>query len=425
MVRRWFLSLIVVLCVASLARAQAPTDGDWPAYLGPDRNGVSRETNLSTDWRAQPPKLVYRVPLGAGFSSLCVVGDRVFTQTARGDRELVVAHEAATGREVWSRPICAVFTDTQGQGPGPRATPTYADGQLFCLFPGGDLACVNAADGQLLWGVNILTLVRAEDRAQETFFWGLSQSPLVVGDRVIVCPGGSRNNSVIGLDRKTGQLAWAGGSDPPGYGSPIEIKHSGETQVIAVGGQSLMAFEPASGKPLWRAPVGNKYNCNCATPVFVDERIFYSAAYGTGATLIELTHKDDKWTPKPRWTNLQLQNQMSTSIVLDGHIYGCNGDLGATNLRCLDLLKGTVKWIERAPGKCTLIAAAGHLIALSEDGTLRLIEANPNKYVEKGKLDRALAATAWTPPALSRGKLYLRDRAELFCVDIRGKSEQK
>ncbi len=422
---RALLAAWLLFGVCSLGAAQTLAETDWPGYLGPDRNGISRETQLNTDWRVQPPKLVYRVPLGAGFSSLCVVGDRVFTQTARDGREWVVAHDAATGREVWSRPICAVFTDTQGQGPGPRATPTYNDGQLFCLFPAGDLACLNATDGQLLWGVNILTLVRAEDRASETFYWGLSQSPLVVGDRVIVCPGGSRNNSVIGLDRKTGQLVWAGGSDPPGYGSPIEFKHSGETQVIAVGGQSLMAFEPVSGKPLWRAPVGNKYNCNCATPVCVDERIFYSAAYGTGATLIELTLKESKWTPKPRWTNLQLQNQMSTSIVLDGHIYGCNGDLGAANLRCLDLLKGTVKWIERSPGKCTLIAAAGHLIVLSEDGTLRLIEANPTKYIEKGKLSPALTATAWTPPALSRGKLYLRDRAELFCVDVSGKSEPK
>ncbi len=424
MVRGAFSSLIVLLAV-STATAQTPTAGDWPCYLGPDRNGISAETNINTDWLKQPPKLVYRVPLGAGFSSLCVVGERVYTQTSRDDREWVVACDAATGREVWSRPICPVFTDTQGQGAGPRATPTFVDGQLFCLFPGGDLACLNAADGQLLWNVNIVTAVKAEDRSKETFFWGLSQSPLVEGDRVIVCPGGSQNNSVIGVDRKTGQVVWAGGSDPPGYGTPILIKHSGVTQAVVVGGQSLMAFDPTSGKPLWRAPVGNKYNCNCATPLFVGERLFYSAAYGTGATLIELTLKDDKWTPKPRWTNLQLQNQMSTSIVLDGHIYGCNGDLGATNLRCLDLLKGTVKWIERAPGKCTLIAAAGHLIALSEDGTLRLIEANPAKYVEKGKIDRALTATAWTPPALSRGKLYLRDRAELFCVDISGKAEQK
>lgn len=415
---------IGLICIAGWvanAAAQTPPTTDWPCYLGPERNGISRETNLSTDWRSQPPRLVYRKSIGAGFSGVIVVGDRLFTQVAREGREWVVAFNTTDGKELWSRAVCVEYTDTQGQGAGPRATPTYVDGQLFCLFPEGDLVCLKADDGMIVWATNILTSVQAPNRAKETFYWGLSQSPLVLADRVIACPGGERNNSVIGLDRQTGRVVWAGGSDPPGYGSPIEIEHSGVKQVVAVTGQSLLAFEPTSGKPLWRAPVGNKYNCNCATPVFVDQRLFFSAAYGTGATLIELTLAKDKWTPKPKWTNLQLQNQMSTSIVLDGFVYGCNGDLGATNLRCLELATGKVKWIERAPGKCSLIAAAGHLIALSEDGTLRLIEANSSKYVEKGRIDRALTATAWTPPALSRGKLYLRDRAELYCVDISAK----
>src|SRR5262249_28664446 len=152
----------------------------------------------------------------------------------------------------------------------------------------------------LVWGINILSAVQAENRVGETFYWGLSQSPLVEGERVIVCPGGSRSNSVIGIDKRSGRVMWTGGAGPPGYGSPIAVTLAGQKQVVCVGGQSLMAFEPASGQPLWRAPFGNKFNCNCATPVVADNRIFYSAAYGTGATLIDVNHVAGKWSTKPK-----------------------------------------------------------------------------------------------------------------------------
>jgi len=415
-------TIFLVTMLAGVALFVATSEisaADWPGFLGPDRNGISTEKGLNTDWVAKPPKQLYRVPLGGGFSSLCVVGDRIYTQAIRGNNEAVVGIEAATGRVLWTRDVCSVYLDQQKQGSGPRATPTFADGQLFCQFPGGDFVCLNAADGQPVWNVNLLQAARIDNVLSEEFYWGLSQSPLVEGERVIVCPGGVRKTSVMGLDRRTGQVVWSGGADPPGYGSPVVATIQGQRQVICTGGVSLMAFEPQDGTPLWRLPFGNKYNCNCATPVVLDQRIFYSAAYGNGSILFEPTKAADRWNTKPVWTNRALLSHMATPIIIDGHVYGCSGDLGANTLRCLELAKGAVKWTERTPGKCTMVAYEGHIVLVSEDGTVRLIEANPKKYVEKGRADQLLKSRAWTPPAIADGKLYLRDQHELFCFDLK------
>jgi outer membrane protein assembly factor BamB len=405
--------LLLVLAVLPAGAAEP-----WPQFLGPQRNGHSAETGLNLDWRAKKPKTPWKIPLGAGWSSISFGEGRLFTMTRRGQRDVVVCLDPLTGKDKWARDGAPTYIDGQRQGPGPRATPTYHDGKVYCLFPMGDLFCLKAKDGAVVWKVNIFEATGAGNHAKEYYYWGMSGSPLIEGELVIVQPGGNRGTSVAAFHKDTGKKVWTAGDDPPGYASPIALTAHGRRQIVCFTGKAALAVDPA-GKVLWRYPLFNEYDTNCATPVWSDNILFVSSAYGPGCVALEIVAKGgDTPSVKPLWTTKRFQNQMATSVILDGHIYGCNGDLGACMIRCLDLKTGKEQWTERKPGKCSLIAAEGHLICLSEDGTLRLIEASPKRYVLKGELPDVLEYKAWTPPALWNKKVYVRDMKSLVCIDV-------
>lgn len=412
------LAMLVLAIVGVAVSAAGTRAADWPQFLGPDRNGLSSETGLNVDWKAKPPKVLWKVPLGAGFSSLSAVGDRLYTMASQQGRDFIFCLDAGTGKVLWKQEAGATYLDVQKQGPGPRSTPTVVGDKLFCLLPLGDLICLTT-EGKPVWKVNIFQATGAANPAGGRFYWGMSGSPLVEGEVVVVQPGGDKNNSVAAFHKDTGKLVWSAGSDPAGYGSPIAIDAAGTRQIVCPTGQSLLGLEPASGKLLWRHAFGNRYNCNCATPVWADKRLFVSSAYRTGAALLEIGKEGDKLKVSEVWRNKNLQNQMATSMVIKGHIYGCHGDLGAVMVRCLDLPTGKTTWTERKPGKSCMIAAQGHILCLSERGTLYLIEANPERCVFKGELPNLLSYKAWAPPTLSNGKLYLRDEKNVICLDLR------
>jgi outer membrane protein assembly factor BamB len=414
--------LYTLASVFPLGNAAEPGKDDpagWPQFLGPRRDSVSRETGLNTDWKAKTPKVLWKVPLGSGYSSLTVVGDRLFTMAQRGKRDFVVCLDARTGKEGWAHDAAPTYVDQQRQGAGPRSTPTYDNGKLYCLLPMGELLCLSAADGKVVWEINTFKVSGATNPAGAFRYWGVSLSPLVVDDLLIVQPGGNKGNSVMALHKDTGKVAWTAGDDPAGYASPILISVAGRRQLVCPTGQSILGLDPAKGQVLWRYRFGNQFNATCATPVWVDNLLFVSAAYGTGCAALEIGQDGDRWTVREKWAKKDLQNLFATSMILDGHIYGCHGDLGAIFLRCLDLKTGEVKWEQRQQGRLQLLAAGGHLISLSERGTLRLVEAKPDKHVLKGEIADLLTYKAWAAPALANGKLYLRDERNVVCLDLR------
>lgn len=421
--RRTFLGAAAAgLGTLTLARAADPAAGDpaqWAQFLGPRRDGISRETGLNTDWEAKKPATLWKVPLGAGMSSVAVVGDRVYTMTNRGDMDVVVCLDTAKGKEVWSADGAPKYTDVQKQGTGPRATPTYHEGKLYCLFPLGDFVCLDAAKGKEVWRKNIFKETGAKNRAGDFFYWGVSQSPLVEGELVVVQPGGDKDNSVAAFHKDTGKLVWGAGSDPLGYSSPVALTAAGRRQVVVYTGRSAVGIDPAKGTLLWRYEIGNKFDCNCATPQWADDLLFLSSAYGVGCAALTLTADGGKVKAEAKWRNKNLKNQFSTSVIVKGHVYGCDGDLGAVFFRCLDLQTGAVKWEDRRPGKCSVLAYDGHIVCAGERGTVRLIEANPEKYVPRGELEDLLTYKTWAQPALLQGRLYLRDDKHLVCLDVR------
>jgi outer membrane protein assembly factor BamB len=406
---------IVLAVVLSLSAVPARGD-DWPQFLGPRRNGVSAETGLNLDWKAKPPKTLWKVAVGSGYSSLAVRGDRLITTTKRGDRDVIVCLAAADGKELWSADGAPTYTDRQGHCKGPRGTPTLDGDRVHCLFGGGELVCVKVADGALLWKTNILEATGTTPRGDQ-FYWGQSLSPLVEGEVVIVQPGG-KDRSVVAFHRDTGKIVWGVGSDPSGYSSPIVIEAAGRRQIVCPTGKSVVGIDPAKGELLWRYEIGNPFNATAATPVWTGKLLFVSAAYGAGSAALEITADGEKVTAREKWKNKELQTLMATAVAQGDHVYGFHGDLGNFGLRCLDLNTGERKWVERYPWRMAFIAAEGHLIAVGERGTVQLIEATPAKATVKGELPDLLLYKAWAMPALANKRLYLRDESHVLCVDL-------
>jgi len=393
---------------------------DWPQFLGPQRDSVSTETGLNLDWKSRPPKVLWKIALGNGFSSFAVVGERLYTMTRRGQRDFVVCLQTRDGKECWSYDAAPSYIDKQKQGAGPRSTPTFHQGKLYCLLPMGEIVCLNAKDGRCLWEKNIFTVSGAKNPAGQVFYWGVSHSPLVEGDLVIVQPGGDRNSSVLALHKDTGATVWSAGDDPQGYASPIAVTAAGRRQIVCPTGRSVLGIAPAKGEVLWRYAFGNMFNATAATPVWTGELLLVSAAYGVGSAALEIRQDEGKVIVREKCqTRKDLQNLFATSIIQDGHIFGCHGDLSAFQVRCVDLHTGKMKWSERVSGRSALLAVQGHFLEVNERGTLRLLEANFEHYVAKAQLPNLLAYKTWAAPALANGRLYLRDDRHALCLDLR------
>ena len=415
--------LLNIASVTSWAQDEATkvADSSWPQFLGPTRNGYSPERDLNLDWSTHPPRTKWIAEPGAGYTSVAVVNQRVFLGAQRGNTDFIVCYNRTTGREVWSYVIGSGYQDAQQQGPGPRATPTIHGHHLFGLGPSGHLFCLTIKDGREVWKVNIFEETGVADPAGENLYWGMSGSPLVVDNLVICQPGGDRNNSVAAFDKETGAIVWKAASDYRSYASPLVVTLSGRRQLLCYAGDALLGMTPSNGRILWRYAHQNQYKCNCATPVVVGNRVVVSTAYGGGSALLKIDAANNRWNINERWNSRRLQSLFATPIVINNLIFGCHGDLGVCTLRCLDLSTGELLWTARAPGRCSLIAAAGHLICLSEDGTLRVVKATREGYLEKGKIEGLLRAKSWAAPALAGGHLFARDQQRLVCLNLQKK----
>ena len=242
-------SLAALACLfAAAAVPAARSDDDWPQLLGPRRDGVSTETGLNLEWKTNPPRTVWKKAPGAGFSSVAVVGDRLVTQAQRDGRQYVVCLAAKDGEELWAYDAAPAYIDRQHAGAGPRSTPTVAGDRVYCLFPRGELVCVSLAKGEEVWKTNIFDATKAKDHFQDFYYWGLSPSPLVEGDVVIVQPGGDKDNSVVAFNKDNGKVVWGVGSDPAGYGSPVAIDVGKKRMVVCPTGQSILGDRSDQGR---------------------------------------------------------------------------------------------------------------------------------------------------------------------------------
>jgi outer membrane protein assembly factor BamB len=410
----------------SLSAGETAKPSGWPQFLGPQRDGLCQEQGLNLDWQHHKPKLLWKAPLGPAFSSISVVGNRLYTMVQRGKYDCVVCLDAKSGKEIWTCAAAPAYVDRQRQGPGPRATPTYHQGKLYCQMARGELLCLDAARGVKLWEKDIFKETGATNPTGDWYYWGVSFSPLVVDDLVIVQPGGRKGNSVAAFHKDSGKLVWTAGSEPINYASPILRTIAGQRQIICPTGQAVLGIEPAKGKVLWRYALGNAFNATGSNPVWAEDTLFISTAYGGGCAALEIRRQGDSWQARPRWKSKKgLQTLFATSIVHEGYLYGCHGDIGALFLRCLNLKTGQQQWEKRLPGRVTLLGIGASLLVLEERGSLHLIEMTPKRYTLKASLPDLLHYKAWAAPALAEGRLYLRDQQHILCLDLRQSSPKQ
>lgn len=397
---------------AVIARGQQASF-DWPQWRGPDRNGVSKETGLLSQWpRSGPPVAWSAAMLGAGYGSIAVSGDRVYVQGMRNRQSVVSTLNRADGKLVWVR-ILGPAGDND-RGPGPRSTPTIDGDRLYALSETGDLACLRVADGSVIWQRNILKDFRGSNP-----YWLLSESPLIDRNLVIVTPGG-RGAGVVALDKMSGMTVWASKdlSDGAGYASPIVADVGGVRTIMTFTADAGVGVRASDGKLMWRNSTAANGTANIATPVYSDGKVFFTSSYGAGAALLGLRAAGNEVRAQEIYSTRDMKNHHGGVVLVNGYVYGFNDSI----LTCLEFASGKMVWRDRSVGKGAVTYADGHLYILSENNIVGLVEATPAGYREKGRFSIAdQGLPSWAHPVVSGGRLYIRNQGMLTSYDVRAR----
>ncbi len=398
------------------ADAAASPKGEWPQFLGPQRNGISRETGLLDTWPTDGPKEVWRVKGGVGMSGLVISGGKMITMVQDQAKQFVLALDALTGKQLWKTAVGPAYRNAQGAGP--RATPAIVGDMVYTFSGEGILSALKFGDGSLVWKHDTV-----KELGGKIATYGMACSPLVVDNRVIVTVG-APNATVVAYHAVTGKRGWKAGGDRAGYSSPAFLTLGGRPQLVVFTGQSVLGIGHKSGATLWRYPYKTTFDCNIATPIAYKDKLFISSGEDHGCALLALTATGDKFEIKETWKSQGkgsvMRNGWQTSILWDGHLYGMDNVGPAspiTHLNCVEIATGKLIWQKKRFGNGNLIAADGKLILTTMKGELVFVRITPKGYEEIGR--SKLIGTTRQAAALSNGRLYLRDDREILCVDVR------
>jgi len=411
MKRRFLLPVRIALLSLALGlvgQAMAQTAALWPQWRGPNRDGISKETGLLKQWPADGPPLVWKAAgAGRGYSSFSIADGKLYTMGLRGDREYVVAFDVATGKEAWATPHGSAFRNDRGDGP--RGTPTVDGDRVYALGGSGDLSALDARTGKIVWSKNVLKAFGGEN-----ITWGISESPLVLGNKVLVNPGGP-GASIVALNKADGSLIWKSQSDKAGYSSGIPVEINGATQVVFFTSERAVGLDAKDGRLLWdySRPANNV--ANVATPIVRANRVFISSDYGTGGGVVEIK-PDNK--AQEIWFTKDMRNHHSSSVLIGDYLYGFSSAI----LTAIKFDTGEIAWRDRSVGKGSLVYADGNLYCFSENGVVGLVEATPTGYKEKGRFRIPQdQLPTWTHPVVAGGRLYLRDQDTIYAFDVKEK----
>jgi outer membrane protein assembly factor BamB len=389
------------------------TQLDCPEYRGRNRDGAVFGPELARDWSAQPPRQLWQHECGDGHSSYAIVGNVAVTLEQRGDQETVVCYDTDTGKQRWSRGYNAVFNEFLG-GKGPRSTPTIAGGDVYALGATGQLHCLDVKTGAVKWRVDVL-------ENNENVMWGLSGSPLVHGNLVVVNPGVQKAGAagtLAAYDRATGRHVWSSGSGQAGYSSPMLVKLGGRDQIVLFDGDGVAGYDPADGgKELWRYPWETQQHINVAQPLDLgDDRLFVSSGYGVGCNVLQIRQAGDGWAVKPLWERKSnaLRCKFTSPVLWEGLIYGLDDGV----LACVDPATGKRKWRDGRYGHGQVRVTRGTLLVLGETGQLALVEATPEHYNELGRIQALEESRTWNVPVLVDGRVYVRNDQQMACYDL-------
>lgn len=404
--KRVFVTVTVLLALPMAVSNRALDD--WPQWRGPNRDGISKEAGLKKSWPAGGPPLAWRTTgAGEGYSSFAVADGRVYTMGARGNTEYVLAFDAASGKRLWTTPNGSRFGNDRGDGP--RGTPTVEGGRVYAYGASGDLSVLDAATGKSIWTVNVLRQFGGSN-----ITWGLSESPLVLSDRILVNAGGN-GASIVALKKTDGSVIWKSQNDEPGYSSAVVQEIGGIRQAVFFTGQRAIGVDVNDGRLLWSYDKVANRTANIATPVVRGNRVFLSSDYGTGAALLEMAPRDGGISAREVYFTRDMRNHHASSVLVGDHLYGFSGAI-LTAMRFDD---GQVAWRARDFPKGSLVFADDRLYLYSERGEVALAEASPSGYREHGRFQLQTGSLpTWSHPVVSGGKLFLRDQDVIYAYEV-------
>lgn len=406
--------LLDELASAELIEGPPASAADWPQWRGPHRDGVVTEPRLLTRWPARGPKHLWQASVGQGFSCISTSAGRACTLYHQGDEDVVICWQADSGKELWRFPYAA---PSHRDYPGPRSSPTFDGDRVYTLGAGGQLHCLEAATGHVLWHHNL-----AQELGASGGQWGLAFSPLIEGDLLIATPGG-KGTAVVAYDKKSGALAWKAQTAPAGYSSPVAFTAGDVRQLVVFTGDSVMGLAPADGRLLWNFPWATNFDVNAATPLTFHARsggklldyVLVSSGYGKGCALLKITKSSSgDFTAHRVYENNSLCSHFASPVRLGQYIYGFN----ESALTCLDLRTGETKWKKSGFNKGSLLRVDNYLLVLGETGKLALMEASPEEPMPIATAQPLRSRRTWTMPTLSGGKLYLRDEEQATCLEM-------
>jgi outer membrane protein assembly factor BamB len=407
-------STVAAICIsASMTHAD-----NWTQYRGPAGDGISKETAAAVDW-SSGAKILWKVPTPLGFSSFVIADGLAITVIAENNREICVALDSKSGKELWRTPMGSTQYDGGGGdsgadgnrgGDGPRSTPSIDGDRVYVYDAHLVLYCMDAREGIVLWSQDI-----AAGYEGRNIKWSNATSPVIEGDRVIVAGGGA-GKSLLAFDKTKGNLVWQSGDEKLTHATPVVATIHGKRQVLFLMQSGLIGVDAQTGKEIWRAKFPFSTS-TAASPVVSGNFVYCSAGYGVGASLFEI---DADGNANEIWFQAnELMNHWSTPVIHDGHLYGIFEfkKYGKAPLQCVELKTGEIKWAERGfgPGNCILVGE--RLMVLSDAGEVAIVQATPDAYRELARA-KVIEGKCWSTPAFANGQLYVRSTKEAACIDV-------
>ncbi|MEI7733626.1 MAG: PQQ-binding-like beta-propeller repeat protein [Verrucomicrobiota bacterium] len=430
--------------------AQTNFSQEWPSFRGPTGDGISPEKVL-TAWPAGGPKHIWQAPTPNGLSAFAIGDGKAFVMLSHpvaggvpepapapapekgkgkgkgkgggggaGVTDVCMALDASTGQKLWEVPLNTTKHSGAGEGDGARATPAVDGNRVYVYSDVMVLMCLDTASGKTIWKQDILN-----EFGGQNIGWNSAMSPMIDGDLVYVAGGGA-GQAMLAFNKTTGALAWKSGTDTMTHATPVIATIGGEKQVIFFLKSGLVAVNPKTGAELWKYGFPFK-TATAASPIVCGDIVFCSAGYGVGGAACQVTKTGGGWEAKELWMlkgdNSPVATLWSTPVHKDGYLYGVfsykkYGPAGL--MKCVEVKTGKVMWEQAGFGAGQVILAGNCVVALTDDGQLVLVEPKPDAYKELARA-QVLSGKCWTPPSLSKGRLYLRGRTESVCLDVAAK----
>lgn len=411
------------LCLAALSLTFSATAADWAQWRGPNRDGHSP---VSIAALPKEPKILWSIPVGNGQASPIVASGKLIYIDEQKDQEVAHAVDLKIGKELWRTAVGESEAFENTYGTGPRCTPLVDGDRVYTQSCRGEFRCLNLADGKILWQTSFekdwaapfLGNKNKSKEANETAArrHGNNGSPVIDGDRMFVPVGSPTKGTLVAFDKKSGKVLWTAGKENTAYSSLMVATLAGTRQVVHLTGDSLMGVDIATGKVLWQTPVKTGAKRHVLTPILAEDSVTISSS-SVGLTRFSVVKDSGGLKVEPAWRNEQVKITLATPVLVNGHLYGLGTGGSKTEFICVDFKTGTVKWSQPGYSDYAAVIAVGDKLLIQDtNGTMSLIKASPEKFEELGRIQ--VCGTTWSHPALADGKLYQRDKKQLFALEI-------